>query len=163
MSYDCDCRTVAFGAVEDVCEFASSVMDLGEKFGFGGAVTRAQWNGIHYVTVSHKAPEEQECQFWDRIIPQFPKLRFLLSRVSERDDYLNEVIRHRHDPFGFYRCLSDHTTSQTMGNFPSDRNPISVLDDFRDEVLKDDGLSHALNLLGYPKEMLVGCSVSTLA
>jgi hypothetical protein len=159
MSYDCDCRTVAFGSIDDICGFYSLVKDCDEEFGVG-AISRTQWNGFHYATVSRNSPERWEFQFWDTVIPQFPKLRFLLSRTSERDGYSKKIVRHRHDPYGFNCCLSDFTTPQIMGNFPSDRNPISVLDDFHHEILRDVALCYALNLLGYSKEMLVGCDVS---
>lgn len=157
MSYCCYCCTIAFGDVRDVCEFVSRTMNLNEEIGVVTSIARSQWNGCHYAIVSHKVPEGRECHFWDRIIPQFPQIRFLLSRTSERDGYLTEVVRHRHSSYGFNSCLLDHTTSQTLGEFPSDRNPISVLDDFHDEVLRDGKLSHACGLLGYPVEMLVGC------
>jgi hypothetical protein len=160
MSYDNNYCTVAFGNIEQICEFVALAIDWRNDLGDCGTVTRLQWSGCHYAIVSNKAPEGREFEFWDQMIPQFPKLRFLLSRVSERDGYLINIVRHRHDPFGFNSCLLDHTTKQTMGQFPSDKNPILVLDDFHDELLEDQRLRHALTLLGYPIEMLVGCSVS---
>jgi len=162
MSYNCICHTIAFGGAEDVSRFASMAGDVIEELGFGGHVAQSQQNGCHYAKFSKNVLEGTDFEFWDRIIPQFQKLRFLLSRTSERDWYLTGIVRHRHEQHGFNLCLQDHTTQQTIGEFPSDKNPISVLEDFRDEVLRDRDLRHALNLLGYPVEMLVECSVSEL-
>jgi len=163
MSFECQFRNVAFGAVEDISGLLSLVEEEHEKLGFSVSSTRAQWNGCHYAVISHSTPERWAFPLWDEAIPKFPKLRFLLSKNSERRHYLTEVVQQRHQPYGFCLCLRDYTTPQTLGEFPSDRNPISVLEDFHDEVLRDQDLRHALNLLGYPVEMLVGCSVSAIA
>lgn len=162
MSSNCRFTNVAFGAVEDVCAFISLLENEHEKLGFDVSCARSQLNGCHYAVISYNIPEGWDSPFLDEVISRFPKLRFLLSRNSERRHYLTEVVQQRHQPYGFRLCLSDHTTPQTMGDFPGDQNPILVLDDFHDEVLRDQDVRHALTLLGYPVETLVGCSVSEL-
>lgn len=160
MTYVDDSKTVAFGSVENVCLFTSLLEDFFHEHNFDGTIVRSQWNGCHYVKISESVPELIEKKFWDHLIPQYPELRFLLCRTSEQDNRSTQIVRHRHEPHGFNLCLQDHTIAQTLGYFPSDQNPILVLEDFHDEVLRDQDLRHALTLLGYPVEMLVGCSVS---
>jgi len=163
MSYDCYCHTVAFGELEDVCQFALAARDLMEELDVGGRLVRTQWAACHYAVVSHQGSYGRDVQFWDRIIPQFPNLRFLLSRTCEQESFLTEIVRHRHEPYGFNSCLLDRTTPQALGEFASVKNPIAVLNDFYDEISQDQWLRHALNLLGYPVGMLVGCEVSAFA
>ena len=160
MSYDCYCSTIAFGTPESITKFLLESRELTIELNVGAHITSTQLDEAHYGIVSHQGSLGRDTEFWDRIIPQFPKLRFLLSRTSEQAHFLTKVVRHRHDPYGFNPCLLDHSTPQALGKFPSTENPISVLDEFYDEALRDASLRHALMLMGYPLEALVGCSVS---
>lgn len=159
MSYECDYLNIVFGNADDINRFVFLMINSKDYSDLDVIMVSHQWNGIHYSTFNIKAPERWEFQIWDELIPQFPKLRFLLSRISERDGYLNQVVRHRHEPYGFNCCLHDYTTPQAIGDFPVNSNPISVLDDFLYEVLEDEGLCHAMKLLGYPKEALLECDI----
>jgi hypothetical protein len=163
MSYDFYCSTIAFGSPKCVRKFLVVARDLTIDLDVGAHIISTQLDEAHYGIVQHQGSLGRDTEFWDRIIPQFPKLRFLLSRTSEQAHFLTKVVRHRHDPYGFNSCLLDHSTPQALDEFPSTENPISVLDEFYDEALRDASLRHALTLLGYPIEMLVGCSVSAIA
>lgn len=159
MSYEYDHLNIAFGNVGDISRFVSIVINSKDYSDLDGVIICRQWNGIHYATFNIKAPERWEFQIWDELIPQFPKLRFLMSRISDRDSYLNQFVRHRHEPYGFNCCLLDYTTPKATSDFPVNSNPISVIDDFLYEILEDAELCHAMDLLGYPKETLIECGI----
>jgi hypothetical protein len=160
MSYECDYINIVFGNASDICKFICTLVNSEDYQKLDSVPNCTQWGETYYATIKIKAPEGWEFQIWDELIPQFPALRFLLSRVSERDGYLNQVVRHRHEPYGFNCCLHDYTMPQAIGHYPVNSNPISILDDFLYEVLEDEGLCHAMKLLGYPKEALLECDIS---
>lgn len=157
MSTDATYKTIAFGPVGDIIQIGSIVLDASCFSELSLSSDRTQWNGCFYATFEQRVPERFEFDFWERIIPQFPNLRFLQSKTSEGEWYRTQVVRHRHTPFGYNLCLIDCTWPQSFGDFPQNKNPISVLKDFHEEVLDDSELRFALKLLGYPHEMLVGC------
>ena len=149
--------TIAFGDVKDIARIVTAASDAAKLSQQPLLIGRTQWDGCFYALFEQRIPERFEFDFWDLTIPQFPNLRFLLSKTSEGTLYQTQVVRHRHTPFGFNVCLLDCTAPQSIGEFPQDQNPISIIKDFYEEVLKDSELRFALKLIGYPHEMLVGC------
>lgn len=162
MSTDATYKTIAFGSLGEIIQLSSIVLGAIHLSDLPLSIDRTQCNGRLYLTFEQRVPERFEFDFWDRIIPQFPNLRFLQSKKSEGEWYRTQVVRHRHTPFGYNLCLIDCRIPQSIGIFPQNENPISILRDFHEDVLRDSDLRFALNLLGYPHQVLVGCTDDTV-